>query len=134
MNPIRTILQMIRTNDKPQLPPQQYQWNDYQEDTKSFVQFPSYGELQGIMYSALEVNDEAGEVAGKVKKIYRDHGGEISEEKANEILDELGDVLFGVSTLADQLGFKLEDVAVRNKVKLKDRKERNQISGEGDDR
>ena len=44
---------------------------------------------------------------------------------------ELGDILWYVSALASDIGLKLDDVAIDNIAKLKDRKKRNKISGNG---
>jgi len=46
----------------------------------------------------------------------------------------LGDVLWYVSQLADELGFGLEAIAEANLEKLKSRAARNVISGSGDQR
>ena len=47
-----------------------------------------------IVYPTLGLVNEAGEVAGKVKKIFRDKGGKISEEDRQALKGELGDVLW----------------------------------------
>ena len=47
---------------------------------------------------------------------------------------ELGDVLWYISTLADDLGVTLEEVAKANIEKLQSRMERNKIKGDGDNR
>tara|TARA_E500000318_G_scaffold111139_1_gene128643 strand:- start:676 stop:993 length:318 start_codon:yes stop_codon:yes gene_type:complete len=73
---------------------------------------------------------EAGEVAEKVKKQYRDHTRVTSES----IQAELGDVLFYVTALANMYGSNLEEIARINLKKLNDRAERGVIKGEGDNR
>ena len=110
------------------------QFSDFQKQAKETVIFPEYGKLGGILYSTLEINDEAGEVAGKIKKIIRDEGGEITEEGAEKIVSEMGDVLFALATLTDQLGYNLDDVAKGNLKKLRDRAERGKLKGDGDNR
>ena len=47
---------------------------------------------------------------------------------------ELGDVLWYISALADDLGVTLEEVAKANIEKLQSRMERNKIKGDGDNR
>ena len=86
-------------------------------------------ESKNLNYMALGLASEAGEVAGKAKKLIRD--GRLDERA---VLKELGDALWYVAGCAEQLGYKLEDVARVNLAKLEDRRQRNAISGEGDDR
>lgn len=85
-----------------------------------------------IVYPTLGLLSEAGEVAGKVKKIFRDRGGAISDEDRVALTYELGDVLWYLSELCSQLGVRLEDVAQRNIEKLSDRAQRGTLSGDGD--
>lgn len=88
----------------------------------------------GIVYLALGLNGEAGEVAEKVKKIVRDQGGELTDFDRTEIGKELGDVLWYLAMLAEELGVSLEEVAQGNINKLISRKERGVIHGSGDNR
>jgi len=78
--------------------------------------------------------DEAGEVAGKIKKLYRDYDGVLTEEYKKEISKELGDVIWYLSQLCTKLGLSMEDVAQMNIDKLRSRLERNKITGDGDNR
>ena len=77
---------------------------------------------------------EAGEVAGKVKKIFRDNKGMISKITQQELAKELGDVLWYVSQLSTELGLSLDDIAVKNIEKLRSRKKRGKLKGSGDNR
>jgi NTP pyrophosphatase (non-canonical NTP hydrolase) len=83
---------------------------------------------------ALGLAGESGEVAEKIKKLYRDHGGVPGLGSVNMIKKELGDVLWYITALADNLGITLQDVAVANLSKLSDRQQRGVIQGEGDER
>ncbi len=76
--------------------------------------------------------NEAGELAGKVKKIFRDKHGEISETDREALKYELGDVLWYLAQIATELNLSLDDIAQANIEKLMSRLERNQIRGEGD--
>ena len=91
-------------------------------------------DFSNVSYLCLGLVGEAGEVAGKVKKVWRDSNGEFSEEVENNIKSELGDVLWYLSNLCSIFDFTLEDVANKNYEKLKDRMARNVISGSGDNR
>lgn len=85
-------------------------------------------------YFALGLNGEAGEVAEKLKKIIRNHDGNISELDLVEFKKELGDVLWYLAMMSHQVGLSLEDVAATNLAKLSGRKERSVIKSTGDNR
>ena len=87
-----------------------------------------------IVYPTLGLVNEAGEVAGKVKKIFRDKSGEISAEDRESLKYELGDVLWYLTQICTELDLTLQQVAEANIEKLFSRLERNQIHGSGDHR
>ncbi len=87
-----------------------------------------------IVYPTLGLANEAGELAGKVKKIFRDKGGVISPEDRAALKGELGDVLWYLAQIATELELSLDDVAAANLEKLFSRLERDKIRGEGDER
>src|SRR5258708_1296942 len=87
-----------------------------------------------IVYPTLGLTNEAGEVAGKIKKIFRDKGGKISPEDREALKYELGDVLWYLTQICTELDLTLQEVAAANIEKLFSRLERGQIQGEGDNR
>jgi NTP pyrophosphatase (non-canonical NTP hydrolase) len=87
-----------------------------------------------IVYPTLGLVNEAGELAGKVKKIFRDRGGVVSDDDRRALTLELGDVLWYLAELCTQLGVSLDDVATANLEKLRSRAERGTLAGDGDDR
>jgi len=87
-----------------------------------------------IVYPTLGLANEAGEVAGKIKKIFRDKGGVIGAAEREVLKQELGDVLWYLTQICTELDLTLEDVAQANLEKLFSRLERGQIRGAGDDR
>ena len=87
-----------------------------------------------IVYPTLGLVNEAGEVAGKIKKIFRDKGGAIGEAEREALKYELGDVLWYLTQICTELDLTLEEVAAANIEKLFSRLERGQIRGEGDTR
>jgi NTP pyrophosphatase (non-canonical NTP hydrolase) len=87
-----------------------------------------------VAYYTLGLCDESGEVAGKIKKLYRDLNGELNEDYKKEIAKELGDVLWYLSQLCTKFGLSLEEVAQMNIDKLFSRMERKKIQGNGDNR
>lgn len=86
------------------------------------------------VYLTVGLAGEAGELANKVKKIFRDDGGEITEARREEILSELGDILWYVAMLSKEFGTSLEEVAIMNNRKLASRLERGMVHGSGDKR
>jgi NTP pyrophosphatase (non-canonical NTP hydrolase) len=108
----------------------------YQIESRKTAMYPQDG-ISGISYTSLGLNGEAGEVAEKIKKIIRDHSGDLEDaitDQRDSVKKELGDVLWYISALAYEFGLSLEEVANANIKKLQSRKERNKIQGSGDDR
>lgn len=104
----------------------------YQKDSRQTAKYPEAG--KNFIYPTLGLASEAGEVAGKVKKIMRDDNMSVSEDKREQIKDELGDVLWYVAQTATELNLDLEEIAKNNLTKLLSRLERGVISGSGDKR
>jgi|TARA_Y100000034_G_scaffold1888_1_gene2398 NTP pyrophosphatase (non-canonical NTP hydrolase) len=88
----------------------------YQKVAKSTAIYPRE---QAIIYPSLGLTGEAGEVANKVKKIIRDG---TNQNIIQEISNEIGDCLWYVAVLADDIGCKLSDIANNNLIKLANRK------------
>ena len=103
----------------------------YQQVAKQTAIYPRE---QAIIYPTLGLTGEAGEVANKVKKIIRDDGNKINESLVQEISGEIGDCLWYISVLADDIGCKLSDIANANLEKLANRKEKGTLHGSGDTR
>ncbi len=111
--------------------------DEYQERAMTTDVFN--GTMQGMLDPAflaklLGLVGESGEVAEKCKKIIRDKGGVLSIDDREELLKELGDVLWYVAVLSRYLGESFEDVAERNIDKLASRKARGVTQGSGDNR
>lgn len=102
------------------------EFDQYQDITGETAVYP---EEKAVEFLALGLNGEAGEVAEKIKKNMRD-GKELDEE----LRDEIGDCLWYMSRLLDELGYSFEDTATKNIEKIRDRAERDKISGSGDNR
>lgn len=108
-----------------------YTFKDYQHDAAKTAVYP---EEIGLLYLALKLSGEAGEVGELVAKAYRDDDGIISKERLAKLEKELGDVLWYLSELCRKLGLSLPNVAHVNREKLTDRAERGVIKGSGSDR
>ncbi len=105
--------------------------NDYQSAAMDTAVYPKEYK---IIYPALGITGEAGECSDKVKKAIRDNHGEFSGAKKHEIAKEIGDVLWYCATLAHDIGYSLEEVGSMNVEKLRSRKMRNKLGGNGDNR
>ena len=80
--------------------------------------------------NVLGLCEEAGEVAGKIKKRIRDK----LKVTPEAIIGELGDVLFYTVALANIFGGNLRKVMEMNMAKLDDREQRGVLKGSGDNR
>src|SRR5512147_2236113 len=107
-------------------------FTDYQEKAKNTAKYPVIG--HGVIYPTLGLTNEAGEVAGKIKKIFRDKDGVIGEAEREALKSELGDVLWYISQVCTELDISLDEVAQGNIAKLLDRQARGKIRGDGDNR
>ena len=106
-------------------------FKEYQSEAVSTAIYPDHLE---ILYPSLGLAGEAGEVCEKVKKIFRDNEGVVTEEKRQDLQKELGDVLWYIANIASDLQLDLQTIADANIAKLKSRKERNVLNGSGDNR
>lgn len=103
---------------------------DYQTKSRKTAKYPAIG--HPVIYPTLGLANEAGEVAGKIKKVFRDKDGEISDETRQALKAELGDVLWYLAQVATELELSLDEIAEHNIAKLYDRQERGKIGGDGD--
>lgn len=87
-----------------------------------------------LPYAVLGLASEAGELAGKLKKILRDRGGKPNYEDVQSLRAEVGDCLWYVAQVCTAMGDSLETIAEDNLAKLADRQERGVIGGSGDNR
>jgi len=107
-------------------------FTEYQQKSKATAKYPVIG--HGVIYPTLGLTNEAGEVSGKIKKVFRDKDGVISEETRQALKAELGDVLWYLAQVATELDLSLDEIAEHNIAKLLDRQARGKIQGDGDNR
>ena len=112
----------VRVGDEPPLT-----LDIYQEQAKATAVYPSYAAFH---YLIAGLAGEVGELASLFAKHWRDDG----PLTRDNLEAELGDVLWFVAMLADEIGCDLSDVAQGNLDKLADRAERGKLKGNGDDR
>ena len=107
-------------------------FTDYQSKARATARYPVI--THGVIYPTLGLVNEAGEVAGKIKKIFRDREGIITDSDRAALKAELGDVLWYIAQVATELDLSLDEIAEYNIAKLLDRLERGKIKGDGDNR
>ena len=103
--------------------------NKYQiESRKTWLLNYNNDEIRAI----LGVCGESGELAEKYKKYLRE---DISYQEYKELVRfELGDILYYISRVADNVNSSLNDIAELNLEKINKRKKENKIKGNGDKR
>jgi NTP pyrophosphatase (non-canonical NTP hydrolase) len=103
-------------------------FNQYQEEAIKFAVPLDLFEEE--VHGITGLVGEVGEIAEKFKKYVRDKTVISSED----MMKELGDVLWYISYLADLWDVSLDMVAGTNLSKLQSRKDRGVIQGSGDNR
>ena len=104
----------------------------YQRESRQTAIYPAIG--HAVVYPTLGLANEAGEVAGKIKKIFRDKGGIFGDAEREALTGELGDVLWYLAQVATELDLSLDAIAQANITKLRSRQERGKLGGDGDNR
>ncbi len=94
----------------------------YQDEVNKFQFYPEPNTPNGLIYCILALNGEAGEVANKLKKVIRDNQGVLHREAQDEIMDELGDVLWYLTSICSEMGVPLQNVVYQNIAKLQERR------------
>ncbi|HET7060298.1 MAG TPA: nucleoside triphosphate pyrophosphohydrolase family protein [Candidatus Saccharimonadales bacterium] len=108
-------------------------FDEYQKRALSTV-LTTDDRFKDLLHWVLGINGESGEIAEKVKKIIRDKGGKVSDDDKKELAKEIGDVLWYLAVLAEDLGVSLDEIAQQNLDKLQSRKQRGVLGGSGDNR
>ena len=90
--------------------------------------------LKQLMQQVLGLGDESGEVLAIFKKWIRDDDGDFAKLDNQKLKKELGDILWYVAVVADEVGLTFSEVAEANIAKLASRQERGTLKGSGDDR
>jgi len=103
----------------------------YQQWSDRTAIYPKEEELQ---YIALGLAGEAGEVANLIKKVVRDDGKVLTEEKRDKLIAELGDCFWYLARFSQAIKIPISTILQLNHDKLEDRLNRNVIQGSGDNR
>jgi len=110
------------------------EFSNYQNQSKRTAVYPNQNSMQGLQYVGLGLCGECGEVAENIKKAIRDDSGEITFERQEALIKEMGDVLWYLSQIATELDITLETIALRNLAKLRKRQRDDTLHGSGDER
>ena len=107
--------------------------NQYHQKAMSFAIY------KAPLYPAVGLAAEAGEFLNKLSKVMRqvysnNHWTVLSLDQRDDLVDELGDVLWMVAACATHLNISLSEVAMANVKKLEARESRGVIDGSGDKR
>ena len=102
---------------------------DYTIFTRTTAIYPNQTPEQTLAYLGLGLAGEAGEVAEKIKKRIRDGKWDLEE-----VVKEMGDVVWYLTRMADEMQIPWNVIVQRNVEKLSSRKDRDKLGGEGDNR
>ncbi len=86
-------------------------WRDYRNKTYTYLR----------SLAALGLAEEAGEVAGLMKRIIRQRPQDLQRATSEHFKEELGDVLWYLAVCCEAQGTTLEDIWQYNIKKLKER-------------
>ena len=107
--------------------------DDYQKKAASYF-YGGGGDTSDTLGLSLGVCGEAGELAEKIKKLYFNKKMKMTDHDKELITKEMGDTLWYLAALADRFDVRLSDIIHDNIEKLESRKERDLLSGDGDER
>ena len=111
---------------------EKYNMSDFNAYQRSAIKTAVYPPEHRILYPALGLAGEAGEVANKVKKVMRDGIENQPNDWKDQIASEIGDVLWYCAALASDLNLSLGMIAAQNLIKLDKRKDKGTLGGSGD--
>lgn len=132
--------------------------NDYQRSATKSAIYPGQGTMMGLSYVLHKLAGEAGEANEHFGKAQRDDGlfdlrlehrgvgdtgsddvfyliiHKMPDERRTTLIKEVGDVLWYLSAICNELNITLQEAAIINLRKLRDRQLRNVQQGSGDNR
>ncbi len=108
-------------------------FNDYQKQALT-TNLKKDDRLLELMQQVLGLGDESGEVLALFKKWIRDQNADFDKLDVGMIKKELGDILWYIAVVAEDIGLSMDDIAAANIKKLADRKDRGVLRGSGDNR
>lgn len=111
-------------------------FDEYQRKTGDTDLGTAWGDnlTPGWLYYVLGLAGETGELMEKVKKLFRDNNGIVTDKFIDDLTKELGDIQWYHARLANWFNIKSSKIAKTNLEKLSSRMKRNEIHGDGDNR
>ncbi len=109
-------------------------FDEYQKIATTTATFDGKQEEHKLMYVALGIAGESGEIAEKIKKLIRNNDGKLTDEYRDSLKNEIGDVLWYLSQLSRLLDLPFSEAARANVQKIQDRQARGVIKSSGDNR
>lgn len=109
---------------------------EYANEAMNYAIYPD-----ALIYPMLGLQEEVGELSGKLKRYFRENEYDVSMEDCMvemsaelrfDMARECGDVLWYLTAIASDLGYSLDEIASMNLEKLEDRQRRGRIKGSGD--
>lgn len=146
-------LRQLRTDQESLAGPENFA-DAYQTVAIANAAYPGKGTMLGLLYLACKQNGEAGEIAEHAGKFLRDDAfshrsvyspeadrpnmtfefGIMNNERRELIIKEIGDNLWYLAALCQELNTTLSEAMLENIGKLASRTERGTLQGEGDQR
>lgn len=110
-------------------------WEEYSEFVRSINLTELADSGYDCIHHSLSLCSEAGEVAGKVvKREFRGYKGAAKSYTDEGLIAELGDCIYHMAALCNNLGVNIQDVWTANAEKLQRRVNKGTLVGEGDER
>jgi NTP pyrophosphatase (non-canonical NTP hydrolase) len=89
--------------------------------------YPAANSFAGLTYTVLAMAGEAGEVANRLKKVIRDDGSVLTDKAKQDLVLELGDVLWYICAIADELKVPMTEILQENYWKIRNRQENRNV-------
>lgn len=113
------------------------EWDEYVSITDETAVYPFAadpgffpGKTLAIMYVGLGLSGEAGEVNDVIKKHHRLYAEEAdwsNEQFQQKVMIEMGDMCWYLARICRELDIDLQDVLLMNVIKLRERKEKDEL-------
>jgi NTP pyrophosphatase (non-canonical NTP hydrolase) len=94
---------------------------EYLKKVKKYQKNPQRKKIDRLAYLALGIAGESGEVADEIKKAWRNKNGKITEERKQNLINELGDVWNYLLRFQKELGITQDEILDNHLIKIKEK-------------